>query len=113
MIAAPAAGVPEEPGTGPAGFGGMRRIAILLLAATLALPAAAQDGDEGFGLMERGFGMLMEGLGDEMAPMLRQLRELAGEIDRYEAPEKLPNGDIIIRRKDPADPPLREDEIEL
>ncbi len=91
----------------------MIRPLCLVLLLSSALPAVAQDEERGFGLMERGFGMLMEGLGDEMAPMLRELRDMVGEIDRYEAPEKLPNGDIIIRRKDPADPPLRGDEIEL
>ena len=106
-----------------AGSALMRPLAATLALALAAAPAAAQEAGpgEGFDLMERGLGLLMEGLGDEMAPMLRQLRELAGELDAYEAPERLPNGDIIIRRKAPLDgPPPPEapgggtgDEVEL
>ena len=33
--------------------------------------------------------------------MLRDLMTLMGEVDNYNAPEMLPNGDIIIRRKTP------------
>jgi hypothetical protein len=84
----------------------MRTFVICL--ALAAAPAAAQEdapGGEGLDLMERGLGMLMEGLGDEVAPMLRQLRELAGDLRAYEAPEMLPNGDIVIRRKEPLETP--------
>ena len=113
-----------EPGRGAGRLSGMRPLVLmpalgLALSLCLPAPASAQDrggepAEEGFGLMERGLGMLMEGLGDEMAPMLRQLRELAGELDRYEAPEMLPNGDIIIRRKAPFEPPVGDrDEVEL
>ena len=81
----------------------MRPSAATLALALAAAPAAAQEAGpgEGFDLMERGLGLLMEELGGEMAPMLQQLRELAGEMGAYEAPEMLPNGDIIIRRREP------------
>ena len=70
--------------------------------------------------MERGAKMLLDGLMSEMAPALDKmgralseiepaLREMQpalrdlimelGDIRYYHAPEKLPNGDIIIRRK--------------
>lgn len=92
----------------------------LLIAALLPLPALAQEGnesiDEGFDLLGRGLGLLMEGLTEEMTPalddmaqMLLLLEGIAGEIGEYEAPEMLPNGDIIIRRK----VPVEEDEVEL
>ncbi|SDY61133.1 hypothetical protein SAMN05444004_102131 [Jannaschia faecimaris] len=73
-------------------------------------------------MMERGLRLFMEGLMEEMEPALRDLEGLAedaapflremqrslGEVvedfDAYEAPEILPNGDIIIRRKEPLTP---------
>lgn len=91
-------------------------LAALLLAAT-ALPAPAQE--DGDSLMGRGLRMFMDGLREEMEPALRDLsgmaqnaapflqemqRNLADvvqEFDAYEAPEIQPNGDILIRRKEP------------
>ena len=64
--------------------------------------------------------MILEGLIDEIAPMLDQARpllrdeiapviarlaELIDDLSSYELPERLPNGDIIIRRS-PDAPPL-------
>lgn len=73
------------------------------------VPAAAQDAqEEGFDRVGRGIELLLEGLSDEVAPALRHFRdfrELAGEIGDYGRPELLPNGDILIRRKDPLAPP--------
>ena len=103
----------------------MRHAAIILaLTALLAAPAQAQEEDRGLSLMERGAQLFMEGILEEMepaiegfsglaadlGPALRQfatemgpkLTELLEEIDdwsAYQAPEVLPNGDIIIRRK--------------
>ena len=103
----------------------MRHAAITLaLTALLAAPAQAQEEDRGLSLMERGAQLFMEGILEEMepaiegfsglaedlGPALRQfatemgpkLTELLEEIDdwsAYQAPEVLPNGDIIIRRK--------------
>ncbi len=98
-----------------------------------AAPLAAQEAEEeGLSLMERGAKLFMEGimkemepaidefqgLAEEMGPALRQfanemgpkLSELLDEVEdwnAYQAPEMLPNGDIIIRRKPdhPLDPP--------
>lgn len=98
----------------------------------------------GLSLMERGAQMFMEGimkevspafedlsdLADQMRPALREfalemgpkLRELLDEVDdwnAYQAPEMLPNGDIIIRRKPdhplmtPETPTEPEPQIEL
>ena len=78
---------------------------VTLCLAVLPGAAWAQDGqDDAPGLIERGMRMMMEGLIDEMAPALDQLRNLTDQLDAYEAPEVLPNGDIIIRRKTPLAP---------
>ena len=109
-------------------------------------PAIAQeqsdtDTDDGFSLMEEGARMLMRGLITEMEPAISELREgfeevgpaftefaqavgpafveLLNQVDdfrNYEAPEFLPNGDIIIRRKPDApvwEPDSETGEIEL
>lgn len=80
--------------------------------------------DDAQGLMQRGFELFLDGLRDEMAPSLEEMEDLArrfgpsmsafleqmgpalarlmDRVDdwtRYEVPEMLPNGDIIIRRK--------------
>jgi hypothetical protein len=41
----------------------------------------------------------------ELEPMVRQLAELIGDVRYYDPPERLENGDIIIRRKADAPPP--------
>lgn len=105
---------------------GMKQFVALTAALMIALPAAAQDGDkkEGLSLIERGaelflrglmkdiepaiddfrtlaeeFGPQMQELLIEMGPKLEELLEHIDDITNYEAPEILPNGDIIIRRK--------------
>ncbi|MGB3406784.1 MAG: hypothetical protein WBA67_04760 [Jannaschia sp.] len=87
----------------------------------LALPASAQEA-EAPSLMERGLKLFMDGLMDEMEPALRDLEGLAQDVrplleqfqkdlgetvddlNAYHAPEILPNGDILIRRKEPLEP---------
>lgn len=108
----------------------MKHLAGLALLICLPLSVQAQEEeDRGLSLMERGAQMFMEGIMKEMAPAIDGLEGLAdqmgpalrsfakemgpklGEIldevedwSVYEAPEILPNGDIIIRRK--PEPPL-------
>ena len=105
----------------------MKKIAALTLAFGLIVsPAQAQDGEvqEGFNLMEEGAKLLMRGLMSELEPTISDLQEqlvemtpvirefadqmglalsdLLSRVDdfrHYDAPEFLPNGDIIIRRK--------------
>ena len=95
----------------------MRRAALILaaaLATVVAGPAAAQEVEpEGRGLVERGAEMVMRGLLQEMAPAIDDLERtmtlldgVIGRIEEYEAPEMLPNGDIIIRRKPEPGPDL-------
>ena len=77
-----------------------------------AAPLAAQE-EEPPSMMERGAQQFLEGLLLEMEPAFESMRgfmdqmgpaltDLMSEIEDwsvYEAPEVLPNGDIIIRRK--------------
>ena len=85
---------------------------------------AAAEEDRGLTLMERGAQLFMEGIlkemepaidefagladqmgpalknfAEEMGPRLGALMEQVEDWSVYEAPEMLPNGDIIIRRK--------------
>jgi len=99
--------------------------------------------DEGFSLMEEGARMFMRGIMREMEPAMDELRETFDEMGPafaefaqsvgpafaemlntvddfryYVAPEILPNGDIIIRRKPDAptwepDPDSDTGEVEL
>lgn len=62
--------------------------------AALALPAAAQEKDTPGELAT-----------DAMSKMVRALELLIQSIPQYEKPEVNENGDIIIRRKHPNDPP--------
>ncbi|MBF9034686.1 hypothetical protein HKCCE2091_10575 [Rhodobacterales bacterium HKCCE2091] len=98
----------------------MKRIAAALLVLALAGPAAAQEADgdndfrDGLDLFGEGARRMLEGFREEMGPLLDEMRpffeeemlpflqELSGLIDdisAYELPERLPNGDIIIRRR--------------
>ena len=113
-----------------------RYAAVALAALLLSAPAArAQDEtDEGMSMMERGAQMFFDGLRSEMQPALDELRTMAeemgpalrefvetmgpalaevlGEVEdlsTYHAPEMLPNGDIIMRKKHAEDTPPPED----
>lgn len=87
----------------------MSRLA-LALATSLAVasPAASQEAEpeEGSRLVERGIDLMMRGLLSEVAPALGDIERtmmllegVIGRIGAYQAPELLPNGDILIRRK--------------
>jgi hypothetical protein len=97
----------------------MKQLALVL--SLLAAPAFADtpvvppatDTD----LIEQGAEMLLRGLlghiepkmkemGDafaEMQPKFQELMAMVDDIRNYHAPERLPNGDILIRRKTPAE----------
>ena len=131
---------PLLPGVNPPYIASMSlRLVIPIPLALAASPALAQD-DDSRSLMERGAELFMEGLRQEMAPTLDDLRGMAeqfgpamqsflaemgpalGEIleevkdwSAYHPPEILPNGDIILRKKTPdelADEPI-EGEVEI
>jgi len=111
----------------------MLRVSVFLTSLLLAPPILAQEGsspsDDAPGLMQRGLDMFLDGLREEMAPTLEDMEDMARDFGPqmrafmkkmgpalsqlledvedwtfYEAPEILPNGDIIIRKKrDPAE----------
>ncbi|WP_294227315.1 hypothetical protein [uncultured Shimia sp.] len=90
------------------------------------VPAAAEDNTAGRSLIEQGMELFLKGLQDEIAPTLDGFSALMEEIgpglqgfleemgpklgavfskvedwSNYHAPEMLPNGDIIMRKKTP------------
>ena len=88
------------------------------VACALAAPATADDGtndmEEGLGLLGEGMQLLLRGLADELEPALRNFSDQMEGLNRYHPPEVLPNGDIIIRRKQPGEEVVPEgDEIEI
>lgn len=115
-----------------------RALTSLTLCFALAAPAAAQDETDtqrGFDLLREGSRLILEGILDDMRPMMEEARpffeeemlpfleslgSLIDDLSAYEMPERLPNGDIIIRRSpdhpwpDPDEPVVGEDgEVEL
>lgn len=98
-----------------------RTAGALALALVLATgPLAAQDTAprapnpdlaEGAELLSEGFKKLFRGLMGELEPAgeaaekgWNDLVDWLGDLSAYEAPERLPNGDILIRRKEPLAP---------
>ncbi len=105
----------------------MTRFALILALGLSASSASAEDSDTGMTLMERGAQMFLDGLLREMEPALEgfenlgpalrgfademgpALAEILGKVEdwsSYHPPEILPNGDIIIRKKDPSEAPV-------
>lgn len=97
-------------------------ITATFIAALVVSPLSAQEAEdpsvsEGFSLMEEGAKLLLRGIMNEMEPALDDMSEamtqlgaemgpaftmLLSQIDdlrNYDAPEVLPNGDIIMRRR--------------
>lgn len=102
----------------------MKNFVPLVVALSFIPFAAVAEEERGLSLMERGARLFMqgilkemepaidefEGLADQMGPALKKfaiemgpkLTELLDQVDdwsAYTAPEMLPNGDIIMRRK--------------
>lgn len=83
----------------------IRTTALLLALCAAPLPAKAQETptlpelDESFDLFADGAREFFESLEGELSPLLKDLGEQLDGLSRYEAPEILPNGDILIRRK--------------
>ncbi|MGH1465858.1 MAG: hypothetical protein ACRBBQ_10910 [Cognatishimia sp.] len=99
---------------------------VLVACLTATAPLAEEQPEQGAGrsLMQKGAELFLKGLTDEMEPALDELRDLTQDMGPqmrqffaemgpafgrlledvedwsvYQAPEILPNGDIIIRRK--------------
>lgn len=107
----------------------MKQIAASVFALSMSFsPAVAEEG--GLSLMERGAQLFFEGLMTEVEPTLRELEGLADDIEpalrsfaqemgpalrdlmakvedwsAYEPPVILPNGDILLKRKQDAPTP--------
>ncbi len=109
----------------------MRHLSLpVILACSLSLPLSAQEAgnDDPLSLMEEGAKLFFRGIIEEMEPAMDDLRGLAEDmqpalrqfvqemgpalaemVDKvddwtsYHPPEILPNGDIILRRKTPAE----------
>jgi len=95
-----------------------RLLAISTLAAGLAIAPAhggSEDTDES--PLSEELDKVFRGLMEQMKPALDELLETLevleniDSIEHYERPEIMPNGDIIIRRREDA-PPLEQDDTE-
>lgn len=90
----------------------------------------ADDVEQGLSLMERGAQMLLDHMMTKVEPSLKDMTDalkqaqprimellaMIDDIKNFHAPELLPNGDILIRRKTPAEllrvnPPGAETEL--
>lgn len=86
----------------------MKQLIAVLILSTVPLAGMAQDAPkddapltEEFDKLADGMRKLLESFSDDVAPMMEGLAEQLKGLDAYHAPEVLPNGDIIIRRKTP------------
>ena len=74
----------------------MRFFAITLaLLVGLNTAAAAQESDDGSGRLDQLFSDML----GAVDPWLRDLGAMLGDLSGWHAPEVLPNGDILIRRR--------------
>ena len=107
-------------------MGAMKHLILATALVLSAVPALAQQEEEpsGFGLIGEGAGQILQGLRQEAAPAIDGLADLGAgvlptvtaivhelgpgffetfaavdSIANYEAPEFLPNGDILVRRE--------------
>lgn len=96
----------------------------LILALLPARAFAEGDVDQRLDLLQLGSKLLMQrlmaeiepnlqALAEEMGPALRDLQGMVGDMTQYHAPEILPNGDIIVRRKVPLMPVVPQRDIAL
>ncbi|WP_127105672.1 hypothetical protein [Pararhodobacter zhoushanensis] len=70
------------------------RAMILALLVSLGTPAVAQEADEP-GRLDQLFSDMLGAID----PWMRELSAMLGDLSGWHAPEVLPNGDILIRRR--------------
>jgi hypothetical protein len=90
--------------------------ALLLVTSPLAAETAPEnDMDQGFSLLQEGAKLLLRGMASQVEPALKdmtdaleaakpqllELLSMMGNINDYHLPERLPNGDILLRHKTP------------
>lgn len=91
----------------------MRSIRAAALACLLvAAPAAGDEagepilpGEEELRALGEEAEAMLRRFAERLDPMMERIRALIDDMNAYEAPERLPNGDIIIRRKPEAPAP--------
>lgn len=81
--------------------GGLALAPNVVLAQDDATPTPNPDIAEGAEKLSEGLKLLFQGLMDEGQEGWEKLGDWLDDMNAYEAPERLPNGDIIIRRKEP------------
>ncbi|WP_226549651.1 AAA+ family ATPase [Celeribacter naphthalenivorans] len=91
-------------------------IPMLFLAAPVLAEDTPSDPEEGWNLLREGSKLLLEHLFEDMGPALKELEGYVDDLNAYEAPVILPNGDILIRRKPegaPEEPSIPDEGIDL
>ena len=111
----------------------MKTLTLALLLAASPLTAETKpssDVDQGFSLLGEGAKLLLRGMASQVEPAIKEMTDalaaakpqllellnMMGNIDEYHAPERLPNGDILLRHKTPAEmqaPPPEAGETDL
>ena len=85
-------------------------VALVIAAAVAASPVRAEPAEEPEKPLSERLEEAIRGLVESVEPTLEQLRdtfavfERIDSLENYEEPEILPNGDVIMRRKDDAPP---------
>lgn len=82
----------------------MKHLILISAVALSPFSASAQEAETPFGFGElaplaENFKDLFEDFAKDMLPLMEQLSDKMSDLHTYEAPEVLPNGDILIRRK--------------
>lgn len=99
LASAPMAQTPDSASPETASPDAERGMSLIEEGAKILLDQFFREAEPAMKDMQDGLSQLLTDYG----PMLRDLVAMAGDLHNYHAPEKLPNGDIILRRKTPAE----------
>ncbi len=85
---------------------GMKRLLIIAALTALPLSAPAEEHKpaplpDGLDELAEGMRNFLDGIQEDIAPLMEDLAGRLQGLNQYHPPEVLPNGDIIIRRKQP------------